>query len=307
MKQFRNYSLLAGAMLTLAFASCSNDGIENVPLEKPVAAQVTAAIDGVVTRAADASWGSGDAIGISCSSTYTNYTNMKYVTINGDGNFIHEGGAASGIFFQGTEDVTFSAYYPFTGTEGSVPGSEGVITGSTTTQTNQKNFDYLYAGNVTANYQSHTISFTEGNKFLHKMTRLILVIETSAAAGFNASDVTSGTYSISGIKHNGTFNTKTGEATVTGETTDDWEITATATDNDNKRTYSMILYPHSSPALKFKATIGDQTYSADIKPALAASTSYTYTITVKKEGLTVSSCTIDGWGAGENGSGEAKL
>lgn len=308
MKQFRNYSLLAGAMLTLAFASCSNDGIENVPLEKPVAAQVTAGIDGVVTRAADASWERGDAIGISCNSTNTTYANMQYVTASGDGNFIHEGGAASGIFFQGTKDVAFSAYYPFTGTEGSAPGSEGVISGSTADQTNQKDFDYLYAG-VTTNYQTPTISFTDGNKFQHKMTRLILVIETSADDGFNAGDVTSGTYSISGIKHSGTFDTETGEAVATGEVTNDWEITATAKDENNQRTYSMILYPQGSPepSLTFKAAIGGQTYSADITPALAASTSYTYTITVKKTGLEVGGCTIEAWSSQDGKNADAKM
>ena len=80
MKTIRNYSLLASAMLTLAFTACSNNEIETIPYDGPVAAQVIAGIDGAVTRAADASWENGDAIGISCSSTNTNYTNMKYVT-----------------------------------------------------------------------------------------------------------------------------------------------------------------------------------------------------------------------------------
>lgn len=314
MKKFRNYSLLAGAMLTFAFTSCNNNEIETIPYEGPVAAQVTAGIDGVVTRAADASWENGDAIGISCTSEndVTKYDNMKYVTANGSGTFTHykdnSEDPASGIFFQGTGDVTFSAYYPFTGTEEKKPGTEGSITGSTGTQTNQKQFDYLYAGGVTTTYASPTISFN-GNetKFKHKMTRLILVIETPASGGLNADDVTKGTYTISGIKHSGTFNITNGTAMATGDATSDWEINATAKDENNKRTYSMILYPQSTPtpSLTFKASIDGKTYSATISPALAASTSYTYTITVKKSGLTVSSCTIEGWGTEQTGSGNA--
>ena len=111
------------------------------------------------------------------------------------------------------------------------------------------------------------------------MSRLILKISTSATDGFSAADVLSGTYSISGIKHSGTFDTTNGTATVIGSATNDWEITATPQDASNERTYSMIFYPQDQPTLTFKAVIGGQTYTKDIKPTLTASTSNTYTIT----------------------------
>lgn len=305
MKQLRNYSLLAGVMLTLALTSCGNDGIETQVYDGPVAAQVTAGINGVLTRAMDASWDNGDAIGISCSSTNTNYANMKYVT-DGDGSFTHEGGIASGIFFQDTEEVTFSAYYPFSGTE-ELPA--GTIYGVTTNdQTKQKEFDYLYAANATTTYASPTISFTGNSIFKHKMSRLILKITTSDADGFNATDVQRGTYSISGIKHSGTFDTTTGTAIATDDVTNDWVITAEAQDaSSNQRTYSMIFYPQDQSTLTFKAVIGGQTYAKDITPTLTASTSNTYTITVRKTGLVVSNSTIEGWGEEHNESGDATM
>lgn len=303
MKQLRNYSLLAGIMLTLALTSCGNDGIEPQVYDGPVAAQVTAGINGVLTRAMDASWDNNDAIGISCSSTNTNYDNMKYVT-DGDGSFTHEGGIASGIFFQGTEEVIFSAYYPFSGTEESPAGTINGVT--TENQANQKSFDYLYA-TTTTTYKNSTISFTGASVFKHKMSRLILKITTSATDGFSAGDVTSGTYSISGIKHSGTFDTTTGTAIATDDVTNDWAITATAQDASKQRTYSMIFYPQDQPTLTFKAVIGGQTYAKDITPTLTASTSNTYTITVKKTGLVVSSSTIEGWGEEHNESGDATM
>lgn len=304
MKQLRNYSLLAGAMLTLALTSCGNDGIEAQVYDGPVAAQVTAGINGVLTRAVDASWENNDAIGISCSGTNTNYDNMRYVT-TGNGTFTHDGGTKSGIFFQGTEEVTFSAYYPFNGTEKSPAGTINGVT--TENQANQKSFDYLYATNATTTYANPTISFTGASVFKHKMARLILKITTSEADGFSAGDVTSGTYSISGIKHSGTFNTADGTATATGSAIDDWTITATAQDANDQRTYSMIFYPQGQSTLTFKAVIGGQTYTKDITPALTASTSNTYTITVKKTGLVVSGSTIEGWGEEEEGSGDATM
>lgn len=313
MKEFRNYSLLAGAMLAFAFTSCSNDEIETIPYEGPVAAQVTAGIDGVATRAADTSWENGDAIGISCSSDgdVTKYTNMKYVIAKGDGAFTHykddKEDLASGIFFQGTGNVTFSAYYPFTGTDGTIPGTEGSITGSTSQQsTNQKNLDYMYAGGVTTTYASPTVSFNgDDTKFKHKMTRLKLVLQTSTDAGFSADDVKNGTYTLGGLKHDGTFNVTDGTAEATGSSTavSDWSVSTNcpSTDADGKRTYTMILYPQTvSGALPFTATISSQQYknTADIKfdnNKLLAGTSYTFTITIKKTGLVVSSCTIEGW------------
>lgn len=305
MKQFRNYSLLAGAMLTFVLASCSNDEFASPSYDGPVAAQVTAGINDVLTRAADASWDMGDAIGISCNGTNTNYDNMKYVTAGGDGTFTHDGGVASGIFFQGTEEVTFSAYYPFFGTDGSAEEVLPVVT--TKDQTTQKQFDYLYATGAKTTYASPTIRFAGTAIFKHKMSRLILKITTSATDGFKADDVEKGTYSINGIKHNGMFDASTGTATATSSATNDWEITATPQDVDNQRTYSMILFPQDQPTLTFKAAIGGQTYATDITPTLTASTSNTYTITVKKTGLVVNSSTIEGWGNEQTGSGDATM
>lgn len=305
MKSFRTYSLLAGSMLTFALASCSNDELTSPSYDGPVAAQVTAGINGVLTRAADAAWDEKDAIGISCNSMNTNYDNMKYVTTDGDGTFTHDGGVASGIFFQGTEAVTFSAYYPFTGTDGNVAGTIADVT--TEDQTQQKTFDYLYATDATTTYASPTISFKDDAIFKHKMSRLILKITTSDADGFNAGDVTKGTYSISGIKHGGTFDTTNGTAEATGDATNDWQITATSQDAANLRTYSMILYPQDTPTLTFKVKIGGQAYTTDITPTLTASTSNTYTITVKKTGLVVSSNTIEGWGNEYIGNSDATI
>lgn len=324
MKRIRNNSLLASAMLTFAFTSCNNNEIETIPYEGPVPVQVTAGIDGTITRASETSWEHGDAIGISCSGTNTNYTNMKYVTAIGNGTFTHYNGNdqedfTTGIFFQGTENVTFSAYYPFTGTEGSKPGTEGKISGFTSAQsTNQNKIDYLYADGLMATYARPNISFNDGvTKFKHKMARLKLVLKTSADAGFSANDVTTGTYVLGGLKHGGTFDTTDGtaEAASTAAAVDDWLVSNNCpyTDTNNQRTYTMILYPQTvSGPLPFTATINSQNYrnTTNIRfdnNKLQPGTSYTFTITIKKTGLTVNSCTIDGWGTGATGGGTAEM
>lgn len=325
MKRIRNYSLLASAILTFAFTACNNNEIETIPYEGPVPIQVTAGIDGTMTRASQTSWEQGDAIGISCTSTnnVTSYTNMKYVTANGDGTFKHyKDGTedlASGIFFQGTDQVTFSAYYPFDGTEKTKPGTDGKISGNTSSQaTGQNKIDYLYAGELTTTYATPTINFnSDVTKFKHKMTRLKLVLETSTDAGFSATDVTTGTYILGGLRHDGTFDTTTGtaETTSTASVVTDWSVSTNCplADTNNQRTYTMILYPQTvSGALPFTANISSQNYknTANITftdNKLLPGTSYTFTITIKKTGLVVSGCTIEGWGTEVTGDGEATM
>ena len=298
------HSLLLFAAAALTLAACTNDN-ENLNAG-PVAAQVTAGIGGAQTRVSGTTWTAGDAIGISTTSnTLTQYTNMKYTT-TGDGSFTHaadKGGEASGIFFQDTEEVTFRAYYPFDedSNENTLPGTDGVISDVTTeNQANLSTFDFLFATGATASKQSPIVSFSNdilaGTSFTHCMTRLILNITTNAESGFNATDVLSGTYYLSGIKHSGTFNTQTGEAAATGDPTNDWEITATRAVANNTVTYSMIFYPQTNATLTFRATIGGQDYTCQLTPAFNAANSYTYNIEVNKTGLEIRNSDIEEWG-----------
>ena len=297
MKMKKKYVLFAAAALTLTACSNEDENINN----GPVAAQVTASIGGVQTRASGTTWGNGDAIGISTTSnTQTQYTNMKYTT-TGDGNFTHAadlGGEAKGIFFQdATEEVTFRAYYPHTGTENTDAGTINNV--QTNDQTGQSTFDFLFATGATASKQFPIVSFNNdilaGTSFTHCMTRLILNITTNAESGFNADEVLSGTYYLSGIKHSGTFNTQTGEAAATGDPTNDWEITATQAVANNTVTYSMIFYPQTNATLTFRATIGGQDYTCQLTPAFNAANSYTYNIEVNKTGLEIRNSFIEEW------------
>ena len=297
------YLFLAATALSLA--ACSSDD-ENMGVnDGPVAAQITAGINDVLTRASGTTWEADDAIGVSTVSTTattggTQYNNMKYVT-TGDGNFTHSDGEASGIFFQdASETVTFRAYYPFDedSQEGSTASTINDVT--TSVQTNQKDFDFMFATGATASKDVPTIKFDETSnatdaRFKHMMTRLVLNITTDAEAGFTADQVENGTYYLSGIKHNGTFNTENGTAEATGDVTNSWNITSYITYNNNIGACSLILYPQTGANLTFSATVGGQTYTGTLAPAFAASTSYSYDISIQKTGLKISSATIQDW------------
>ena len=100
------------AATALSFAACSSDDENMGANDGPVAAQITAGINDVLTRAFGQSWEANDAIGVSVytptdgTPTLTQYTNMHYVTTAGDGNFTHSGGSSSGIFLMKTVKKT---------------------------------------------------------------------------------------------------------------------------------------------------------------------------------------------------------
>ena len=316
----KKYILFAATVLALA--ACSNDE-ENLT-DGPVEARISAGVNTPETRAINNLW-EADEIGVMVTKAESSdmaelYKNVKYATTAGNAtsaNFTAEG---DGIFFQdANETVTFAAYAPYqTSAANVLPGTDGVISGSTaeqSTREKQKAFDYIYASGATASRSNPTVEFKEGNAFAHKMTRLILIVKTSTQHGFTAGQVTNGEYSLSGLKHEGTFDVKSGTAAANteGKTTNDWSLTTNSlkTDGETEQmTFTSILYPQTpGSTLTFKAVINGQTYTnnTNINPALAAGKSYTYTITVKKLGLEVSGCTIEDWGNGTGGSGDATM
>lgn len=317
----KKYILFAAT--ALALAACSSDE-ENLT-DGPVGARISAGVNTPETRASNNLW-EADEIGVMVTKAESSdmaelYKNVKYATTASNAasaNFT--AAAGEGIFFQdASETVTFAAYAPYqTSAANVLPDTDGVISGSTaeqSTREKQKAFDYIYASGATASHSNPTVEFKEEHAFAHKMTRLILIVKTSEQDGFTAGQVTNGEYSLSGLKHEGTFDVKSGTAAANteGKTTNDWSLTTNSlkTDGETEQmTFTSILYPQTpGSTLTFKAVIDGQTYtnSTDINPALAAGKSYTYTITVKKTGLAVSGCTIEDWGDDTGGSGDATM
>ena len=133
-------------------------------------------------------------------------------------------------------------------------------------------------------------------------------------------------YKLGGLVHEGTFDVKTGTAATAGSVVSDWMLRQctgapkTATDKcvatfdaaTGVMTFTMILLPQTlANALVLEISPDDEEYQSYsnkdmIKPALEAGYSYTYTITVKKTGLTLSGSTIENWNDGGSHAGDAK-
>ena len=325
------YLFLAAAAMTLA--ACSND--ENEIDNGPVEARVSAAF-GTVTRAVNTNntWTeSTDKIGIMVTNAPTSttamtdrYKNVEYTAQNTGANSSFSAGTGEGIFFQdASETVTFAAYYPYQPSTdaATLPGTEGVVTVNTqdnNTEATQASVDFLFASGATASKGSPTVSFSGSNEFGHKMAQLKLVVKASADHGFTDDEAAAilgdaaGTYKLGGLAHAGTFKVTDGATTVTGSPVSDWDITGLVhSDNQGTktRTYTLILLPQdkSTAPLSFTANIGGQSYTngTTIAPNLEAGNSYTYTITLKKTGLTVSGCTIGAWNPISGSNGDAEM
>ncbi len=274
----------------LALASCKGVTDEPATTGEPVAAEVTAHI-GPVSRVSGTSWDEGDRIGISGVSGTKAYINTEYrVADRAKGSFSAVG---SGIFYQTPAEVTFTAYYPYTASP--IAGKEPVITGNTRaaaqSAASQSGIDYLWA-QAAGSYKKE-VNFS----FEHRMSRLSLAF--TAGADINLSELTS--YTVHGLKMEGTFDTATGIATATGAPE---PLTIS-----NPALTSLILYPQATGgSVKISAVVSSQTYSCNLNiTELKAGMDYTISIKVSKTGLTVTSGTISDWGDGGSFGGNATM
>lgn len=317
----KNYVI--GAMAVFAFAACSQDEVNDDPVE----VRISASIDAMTTRAVNDQW-SKDTIGVrvtaSTSTMKDLYKNVEYRTTE-SGTSATFTPASDAITFQSeTGEVTFAAYAPYQASaDNALPGTDGVITVNTkdyNTDADQRKIDFLYASGAKASKSSPTVVFANISggtdcSFKHVMSRLVLVLKVDASASLGADKIFDATdVKLSGLKHSGTFNVTTGATATTGSTTTDWIITGCKkTDSSPTRTYSLILLPQdASSGLPFSLTIDGQTYSTTttgIAPNLEAGKSYTYTITVttgsETGGLTIEGSTITDWDSAGGGSVDA--
>ena len=331
---------------TLLAACTQKDEVQNNPVE----AQITAGVNGPKSRAVDNKW-NADHVGVMAvdapgeSTTMgKKYKNVEYQTAStGTSADFTPVTAGDGIFFEdASREFSFAAYAPYnTSHAASLPGDNGKIAVKTKNQhtvAKQEAIDYIYASGAKGSKGSPVISFTDNTaaggsdcSFKHKMARLVLKVQVSAADGFTEPSILRlANYKLGGLVHEGTFDVLTGTATATGAVVNDWMLiestyptptTQTVTYNcvsdydvsKGVMTLTMILLPQTlADFLNFEISPDDgegQTYSSKdlIKPALEAGYSYVYNITMKKTGLILSGNTIENWNDGGSHSGDAKM
>ena len=309
MKKILFYSMALAAM---TMASCSGDEGQGTTETR---ATFFAAIEGQPqTRAYDTSWESSDAIGITGTTGGTAYTNVKYTTANGDGNFT-TATTGTDIYYQDTQDVTFTAYYPWNGS---------ALSADTRVQSGQKAFDCLWA-QAMGSKANPNVAFT----FAHKMAKVVITVKKGADVSFE--EVKTVKLSLNGFLHEGTFDTATGTAAATG-TAVDWQFAgntnepghnAPSADDNSAETvsYSLIMFPQEFAAtLPFTASLPDmQSFGTrldfttananagdtDAKNEWVAGRQYNISVTLHKTSITVVGCTISQWENADGGNFDA--
>ena len=249
----KQYILLAATALTLA--ACTNDEMTTATDGK-VALKVNASIGTVDTRVVGTQWTTGDQIGISTEEgTGTYYKNVCY---EWDGSSFTTS-PNNAIFFETSETVTFHAYYPYKGSA----DYTGVSTAADNqTTANQPKIDFLYASGATASKDKPTVNFTGDHAFIHRMSQITLTF--IEGDGMDLDD--SWSYTLGGLKLQGTFFPQTGNATADDVTAAPLTVNLTEV-QPTSGSYiapSLILFPQEVTSIPITVTVGGQGYTATL-------------------------------------------
>lgn len=304
MKSIMNKIRLAALIAAVAtlFGGCEKEN-DNAVDNTPVTARITSTIDGMATRAAGTAWAAGDAIGVSGGSGEQTYVNVKYVTTDGTGTFtvVNNAGEDNNIYFQNKADVTFTAYYPYAGKNGTAPGTSanGIlhksITDTDQTPDAQPQIDYLFATAI-GNSADPNVEF----QFKHCMSRLVI----NFLPGNGIASLSDIKYTISALALEGTFHTGTGETagTATGDLTLSVPYDASKSSSTSS---TLIVFPQQANSATIIITMKDKNYNGTIDfpensannnvREFAPGRSYTYNITVHDTEIIISPANIEDW------------
>ena len=307
--------IIAAAVCGAALAACSGD--DNAPetgsgKSSPV---FTATIGDTYSRALDSSWEAGDEIGISGAGS----ANVCYLTKDGAGKFSVKT-TGSEIYFKDDEEVTFTAYYPWSDLT-AAPS----VSADTREQASQKSFDFLWA-QASGRKAAPEVAFA----FAHRMTKVALTVR--AGNGVDLDEIKAARISLEGFRFKGAFNTADGSTATDAATAQKWEFAgnedaacnapAAFNDAESSVTYPLIFFPQLLDApLPFVAVLaGGHILKAEIdftaansgKDGAAARNEwvsgrqYNLTVTLNKTGISLDRCTITPWNEVNGGNIDAE-
>lgn len=283
----------AFAALALTLAACNNDN-ENLN-DGPVAAKFTADIyESVSTRVNQdgTDWTDGDRIGI----TGAGFINIPYVRESGQ--FVPEDKT---IYFNDIETKTFNAYYPY-------QSDGGTVSVSTAADKQGPGIDFLFASGATGDTHNPEVSFTDktaeggaDNSFHHRMSLIKFTFKAGDGLIFDGMEPAS--YTLGGLKHEGTFDTATGTTAVTEAA--ESPITMQL---GGATTSQVIILPQGvTTSLDLTVSFNGLDYTTTLpnpsKPEanqFSAGYAYTYNITLNNKGITVEEPEITPWEPGDS-------
>lgn len=289
MMKIRHFALAA---LAISMAACTSDN-ENMNTDGPVAAKFIADITPATrVNSEGTEWTEGDRIGV----TGAGFTNVPYKREYGM--FVPDGTV---IYFDDTETHTFHAYYPY-------QAEGGTVAVSTAADKQGTGIDFLFASGATGDTHNPTVSFTGDHAFKHCMSLIKFTFKPGDGIMFSETEPAS--YTLGGLKIEGTFDTATGTTAVTAAA----NSPITMQLNGATASQVIILPQEVTIPLDLSVSYNGQSYKATLKlpetPTAnfyTAGYAYTYNITLNNKDIEVSEPTITPWKDGDSFNANSTL
>ena len=278
----KNVILLLSLFLIFC-SSCSKEETQNENSINPV----IVSFESQISRVVGTSWEDDDEVGISATDGgEVTYANVKYLS-DENGNFAVAEGVQP-ICFTNKNPMSFTAYYPYS-------ADGGIISANTATAQDKCNFLWAKQDNMSYS-EAPVVKFV----FNHSMSEVVFNI--SSSEGLPLTDYQNP--AVTGFKHQGSFNTATGEAKIDDTAqAEEWAISMEQ--GEGKLTYAAVLFPQTINGLSLK--VGDKVYQVEIIPStinLIGGKTYNINLDVKPEKISaevsIVGSEINGFGPGED-------
>lgn len=271
------HSMVAALALALVACGDENELAGDVQLlDSPKEVSFSA---GILSRASGSNWNKDDEVGISATGGGTSYSNVQYQVAEA-GASVAFNPAGEAICYTADAPMSFTAYYPYNETL-----DNGFIYKNTAVT--QDKVDFLWASVNNRRYsEAPVVSFT----FRHQMA--LLEVQVTSDDDLSGQNVV-----IGGLKHDGGFNTATGEAKPKDEAqTQEWTVGLSVSGNEFD--FSGFIYPQAANELAVK--IGEQEAKLSLGQKMFQA-GYKYTVTATIDNgeinaqITINGNTIEDW------------
>lgn len=271
------HSMVAALALVLVACGGENELTGDVQvLDSPKVVSFSA---GILSRASGSSWEAEDKVGISATGGGTSYSNVQYQVAEA-GASVAFNPVGEAICYTADAPMSFTAYYPYAETL-----DNGFIYKNT--KETQEGVDFLWSSVNDRPYsEAPVVSFT----FRHQMA--LLDVRVTSDVDLSGKDVV-----IGGLKHEGGFNTATGEAKPKDDAqAQDWTVGTSLSGTEFD--FTGFIYPQDANELAVKAgdmeailSLGEDVFQAGYK--------YTVTATIDdgkiNAQITINGNTIEDW------------
>jgi len=273
------------AISAIAFTACSEDE-KGGPLDGRVEAKFISGISGVVTKAVDATWTSGDEIGIFMKAAGQPLTdanieegvnNLEYTTTGTTGAVPFTPVSTVAYFPPGDVNVDFISYYPY---QASLTNFIYPI--NLADQTSQEAIDLLYSNNaVNLNGSNPAVALT----FIHQLTKLVFNI--TPGTGVTAAELAGITVTMQGMNTTADFNLATGTITNPANPATINALTVAAGTSSEAIVLPADVSGNSVVFTMNNANTDTFTWEIPTATTFTAGTKVTYTVTINRTGMTI--------------------